>query len=265
MNIILAVILFLLMLYIDKKRGLKLFVSLGMNFVILMVIFYLVALGLNAIVCSLIGCFVISCVILLFVNGDNIKTMSSIKAIAIVLLILSVLIFGMAYVSRIAGFGYESYEEINMFSYDVKIDFTDIAIAMILISLIGATVDSSIAISSALYEVYENNKELSQKELFMSGMNIGKDILCTTTNTLMFAFLGDFMTLLIWFYKCHYSFLEIINAKTFVAEMIRILFSAIGCVIVIPVTAYITTKAIKKRGSAPPPAEEIHPTVPSEE
>ena len=133
-----------------------------------------------------------------------------------------------------------------MFSYDVKIDFTDIAIAMILISLIGATVDSSIAISSALYEVHENNRELTRKELFISGMNIGKDILCTTTNTLMFAFLGDFMTLLIWFQNCDYTFLQAVNAKTFAAQIIRILFSAIGCIIVIPITAYITAGALKK-------------------
>ena len=249
MNILLACILFLLMLYIDRTRGLKLFISLAVNFAVLILIFYLTALGFNAVVCSLIGCFAVSCVMLFFVSGQNIKTISSLKAITAVLMILSVLIFSVTYASRIAGFGYESYEEINMFSYDVNIDFTDIAIAMILISLIGATVDSSIAISSALYEVHENNKELSQKELFVSGMNIGRDILCTTANTLMFAFLGDFMTLLIWFCKCGYSFGEIVNAKTFAAEMIRILFSATGCIIVIPVTAYITARALKKEKS----------------
>lgn len=248
MNIVLIIILFLLMIYIDKKRGIKLFLSLIFNFLILMIIFYLTAIGLNSIICSLIGCFIISYIILYYVNEKNIKTTSSLKSIVIVLLLLAILIFVTAYISRIAGFGYESYEEINMFSYSVRIDYTNIAISMILISLIGATVDASIAISSALYEVYENNKRLSKKELFISGMNIGKDILCTTTNTLMFAFLGNFMTLLIWFYKGNYSFLDIVNAKTFVAELIRILFSAIGCIIVIPVTAYITTEALKKKG-----------------
>lgn len=246
MNLILVIILFLLMIYIDKKRGIKLFLSIIFNFLILMVIFYLIALGLNPIICSLIGCFIISYIILYYVNEKNIKTQSSLKSIAIVLLVLLLLIFITTYLSRIAGFGYESFEEINMFSYDVNIDFTNIAISMILISLIGATVDSSIAISSALYEVHQNNKGLSKKELFISGMNIGKDILCTTTNTLMFAFLGDFMTLLIWFSKGNYSFLDIMNSKTFVAELIRILFSAIGCILVIPITAYITTNALKK-------------------
>lgn len=246
MNIILIILLFLLMIYIDIKRGIKLFLSILFNFIILMIIFYLIAVGLNPIICSLIGCFIISYIILYYVNERNIKTESSLKSVIIVLIILSFLIFFVTKISRIAGFGYESYEEINMFSYDVKIDFTNIAISMILISLIGATVDSSIAISSALYEVYDNNKNLSKKDLFLSGMNIGKDILCTTNNTLMFAFLGEFMTLLIWFYKGDYSFLEIVNAKTFVSEIIKILFSAVGCIIVIPITAYITTETLKK-------------------
>lgn len=246
MNIILIILLFLLMIYIDIKRGIKLFLSILFNFIILMIIFYLIAIGLNPIICSLIGCFIISYIILYYVNERNVKTESSLKSVIIVLIILSFLIFFVMKISRIAGFGYESYEEINMFSYDVKIDFTNIAISMILISLIGATVDSSIAISSALYEVYDNNKNLSKKDLFLSGMNIGKDILCTTNNTLMFAFLGEFMTLLIWFYKGDYSFLEIVNAKTFVSEMIKILFSAVGCIIVIPITAYITTETLKK-------------------
>lgn len=246
MNIILIVLLFLLMIYIDTKRGIKLFLSIIFNFIILMIIFYLIAIGLNPIICSLIGCFVISYIILYYVNERNIKTESSLKSVVIVLIILSFLIFFVTKISRIAGFGYESYEEINMFSYDVRIDFTDIAISMILISLIGATVDSSIAISSALYEVYDNNKNLSKKDLFLSGMNIGRDILCTTNNTLMFAFLGEFMTLLIWFYKGNYSFLEIVNAKTFASEMIKIFFSSIGCIIVIPITAYITAETLKR-------------------
>lgn len=246
MNLILMIILFGLMLYIDRKRGFKLFLSLIFNFIILMILFYFIALGISPIICSLLGCFLMSYIILYFVNEKNDKTKASLKSIVIVLILLAIFLFYITSQSRIAGFGYESFEEINMFSYDIDIDYTRIAISMILISLIGACVDASIAISSALYEVHENNKDLTQKELFKSGMNIGKDILCTSTNTLMFAFLGDFMTLLIWFYKGNYSFLTTINSKTFVQEMIRILFSAIGCLLVIPITAYISSKDFLK-------------------
>ena len=246
MNKILILILFLLMLYIDKNRGIKLFISLVINFLILVALFYFIALGINPIIVSILACLLISYIILYYVNGKNIKTKASLKSIFIVLIILTLGIFIMTNLSRIAGFGYESYEEINMFSYDVKMDFTNIAIALVLISLIGATTDSSVAISSALYEVYDNNKHLGKRELYKSGLSIGKDILCTTTNTLLFAFLSEFLTLMIWFYKGNYSFLEIVNAKVFVSEFIRILFSAIGCVIIIPITSYITTKDILK-------------------
>lgn len=246
MNKILALILLFLMLYIDKNRGLKLFLSICLNFLILIVLFYLIAIGINPIIISLLGCFLISYIVLYYVNGKNIKTKVSLKSIFIVLLILAILIFVTTKLSRIAGFGYESYEEINMYSYDVKIDFTNIAISLILISLIGAASDASIAISSALFEVYENNKHLSKKELFLSGISIGKDILCTNTNTLLFAFIGEFMTLAIWYYQCKYSFLEVINAKTFCSELIRILFTAIGCVMIIPITSYMTAREIHK-------------------
>lgn len=246
MNKILLLILFLLMIYIDRKRGMKLFFSIIMNFTILMIVFYFITLGMNPIVVSLIGCYIISYIILYFVNGKNRKTTSSMKSIVIVLVLLAIMIFIMTHISRIAGFGEEAYEEINMFSYDVNIDFTGISISLILMSLIGVTVDASIAVSSALYEVYDNNKDLTQKELFYSGMNIGRDILCTSVNTLLFAFLGDFMTLVIWFYQENNAFLEMINSKTFASEFIKILFSGTGCVMIIPITAYITSKSIKK-------------------
>ncbi len=247
MNSILTLLMFILLVWIGGKRGLKLFISLVINFIILMLTFYFIALGFNPIVISLIGCLIITYIILYFVNGENIKTKASLISVIMVLLILAVSIFIVTTLTKISGFGYESYEEINMFSYDVDLNFTDVSIALILIGLIGATVDTSVAISSALYEVYQNNKNLSKKELFLSGITIGKDILGTTTNTLLFAFLGEFLTLLIWFKDVNYSLLDIINNKTFCAEFIKILFSGMGCILVIPITAIIVSNKITKK------------------
>lgn len=247
MNLVLLVILFLLMILIGGKKGLKTFLSLCLNFLVLLITFYFIALGINSIIVSICGCLIISLVVLFIVNGKNIKTISSMKSVLIVLVILSLGIFVITNMSKISGFGYEAYEEINMFSYDIRLKMSDVTTALILIGLIGAILDSSIAISSALFEVYENNKYLSTKELITSGLNIGKDILGTTTNTLLFAFLGEFMTLLIWFHTCNYSFTDIINAKVFCSEFIKIMFSAIGCILVIPITSYITSLSISRK------------------
>ena len=177
MNLVLLGILFLLMVLIGGKKGIKTFFSLCLNFLILLVTFYFIAFGINSIIVSILGCLFISIVVLFLVNGKSIKTISSMKSVLIVLLILSFGIFIITNVSKIGGFGYEAYEEINMFPYDINLNMADVTTALILIGLIGAILDSSIAISSALFEVYENNKYLSTKELYKSGLNIGKDIL----------------------------------------------------------------------------------------
>jgi len=245
MNEILIIILLILMVLIGKKRGFKSFISLIINFFLLIITFYFIALGINPIIVSLIGCICVSYIILFFVNGKNEKTEIAMKSVVIVLFILIVFIFLMTNLSRIAGFGSESYEEINMFSYDVNLDFTNVTIALILIGLIGATIDTAIAISSAIYEVYQNNKKITTKELYLSGINIGKDIIASTTNTLLFAFLGEFMTLLIWFKMCNYSGGSILNNKSFVSEFIKIMFSATGCVLIIPLTSLIASYKLK--------------------
>lgn len=246
MNLVLLIILFLLMIYVSGKHGIKLFLSIVSNFIILIVSFYLIVLGINSIVISLLACYIISRIVLYKVNGNNIKTKSSMKSILCVLVLLTILIFIIVNASRIAGFSYEEIEDISMYSYDIGINYTNISISLIIIGLIGATIDSSMAISSALYEIKENNKQLTQKELYKSGINIGKDILGTTMSTLMFAFIGEFMTLFIWFKKYNYTLGDIINSKIFVAELIKILFSAIGCVLVIIITSYITSKELVK-------------------
>ena len=247
MNLVLLIILLLLMIYVCGLHGVKLFLSIVVNFVILIVSFYLMVLGLNSVVIALLFSYVIARIVLYKVNGNNIKTKSSMVAILIVLVILTLSIFIISNLSRIAGFGYEEFEEINMFSYDIGINFSNISIALILIGLLGATIDSSMAISSALYEVKKNNKNLKFRDLFISGMNIGKDILGTTMSTLLFAFIGEFMTLLILYKKGNYSFGDIINSKTFAKEFIKIMFSAIGCILVIPITSYITSRRLDKK------------------
>ncbi len=247
MNIFLAIILFILLVIISRKKGIKIFFSIIINFILLIITFYLIALGLNPIFVSIIFCLITSYIVLFYINGKNQKTKTSFIAIFIVLLLMLLFIYIIVIKAKLGGFGSESSEEINMFSYDININMITIEISLIIIGLIGATIDSSIAISSALYEVYYNNPDLSTKNLIKSGMSIGKDILTTTINTLFFAYLCDFMTLLIWFKISKYSLGDILNAKVFASEFIKILSSGLGCIIIIPITSIISAYIYKNR------------------
>ncbi len=123
----------------------------------------------------------------------------------------------------------------------ILLNFSTIVMCEILIGLLGAIIDVSISISSSMNELFKNNSLIPKNVLLKSGINIGKDILGTMTNTMLFAYIGGFMTLIIWFYDLHYTAADIINAKVFCAEVFQVLSSGIGVILIIPVTALITS------------------------
>ena len=241
MNKILFLILVILLFIVGGKKGIKLLFSLVINFILLLLTFILIARGFDAIIISIISSILICYITIYLLNGDNIKSKVSFISTILVLLILFILIYVVTILTKSYGFGYEAYEEINMFSYNINLDMSKVEIGVIILGLLGALIDSSISISSALYEIKINNN-LKEKELLKSGLNIGSDILNTTINTLLFAFFGEALTLFLFYKSGNYTFIDIINNKTFVGEVIKILFSMIGCLTVIPLTSLIATK-----------------------
>lgn len=243
---VLSIILLILLILIGGKRGLKTYITLYINLFLLFLLIILVSWGFNPLLSTLLICLIISTIILLFLNKINIKTISSFISVLLVLILLSIFISLFSNNAHISGYTEETIESVGYIDYNTGLDMLNLSKGIIILGLIGSVIDTSIAISSALYEVYQNNKHLSIKELFLSGMNIGKDILGTTTNTLFFAYLGSYMTILIYFMDFKYNFLTIINSKLFASEYVRIMLSGTGCFLIIPITAIITSILIKR-------------------
>ena len=103
-----------------------------------------------------------------------------------------------------------------------------------------------------MLEIYKSDETATKYSIFKSGMNVGKDILGTMTNTLLFSYIGGFMTLIIYFNELHYSLGDILNAKVFCAEVFESLCGGIGIILIIPITAFITAEIlfIKKNNKA---------------
>ncbi len=119
-------------------------------------------------------------------------------------------------------------------------------VAGIIISALGAVMDVSMSISSALEEVHQANPQLSSRDLFKSGMNIGRDIVGTMTNTLILAFLGSGFTLTIYLYSLGLSFHQLFSSAYVSIEVISGISSSIGMILTIPLTAVIASTLIKK-------------------
>lgn len=251
MNIIfvLTVILYFLMKRIGGKRGMKSFAALLINFFILFISIILIEHNVNPILVTITAGVMISCVTLFFINKINDKTIAALIAVLITLALLTVIIYAVGISSKIQGFGEEEYDEISSYNLYVHLDFVKIAVCTMIMGLIGAVIDAAISISSAMNEVYVNNPSLTLYKLFKSGMNIGRDILGTTTNTLYFAFIGGYLALLLWFKDLSYSLGEMINSKVFAAEMLQILCSGFGVTLIIPISALVTAYLlVNKKG-----------------
>ncbi|MFC7785282.1 YibE/F family protein [Rossellomorea sp. GCM10028870] len=244
----LAAILFILMITIGGKKGARSFVALFLNFgVLLFTIILMNDPNMNPIILTLIACTLISCISLFFISEINIKTGTAFLSTIITTGLLLFFILMLTDQAMIQGFSEEETEEIGAFSLFVGVDFVKIGASMIIMSTIGAIIDLSISISSPMREIAYHNPTISRKNLFSSGLSIGRDILGTSTNTLFFAFFGGYMGLLIWFKDLSYSIGEIVNSKVFSSEMIFIGSAGIGVALAIPVTSWITAYFLVKR------------------
>lgn len=247
--VVLAVILFSLMKLVGKEKGVKSFFTLLINFTILFVTIILIAQNINPIFITIIASLLVNYVTLFYINGIAPKTIAAFVSTLITLLALFLLIYIIGNITRIQGFSEEEFEEISFYSLNIGIDFTKLVISTIIMGLIGAVIDTAISISSAMNEVFLHNPSISRRKLFQSGMNISRDILGTTTNTLYFAFIGGYMALILWMKDLNYSFATIINSKIFCSEIISILFSGLGVTLIIPITAGITCYILTYQGS----------------
>lgn len=238
--VLLAVILFFLMVLIGGKKGVKSFISLFLNFtVIILAIFFMINPDMNPIIVTVIACILISCINLFYVNEVNSKTKTAFVSTMITIGILIFFISILTKLTMIQGFGEEETEELGMFSLYIGLDFVKIATSVIIMSTIGAITDVAISITSPMREMIRHNEDASQMDLFSFGLSIGRDILGTNANTIFFAFFGGYLALLLWFKDLAYSISEIANSKVFNAEIVIILCGGIGIALVIPIAAWI--------------------------
>lgn len=239
--VVLAGILFLLMTLIGGRKGVRSFFALFFNFAVIMITVILMNdPSIDPVILTLIACVLISCINLFYINGVNSKTKTAFLSTIICIVVLLLFIIFITNKAMIQGFGEEEIGELGMFSLLVEVDFVKIMVSVIIMSTIGAITDTAIAVSSPMREIHYHHPDISRKDLFLSGLAIGRDILGTSANTLFFAFFGGYLALLIWFKDLSYSIGEIVNSKIFSAEMITILCAGIGVTLVIPITTWIT-------------------------
>ena len=244
------ILFFLAVCLVGGRTGAKSLVGLIFTFVCLFAILIpLLFKGAPMVLTTLLVCAYIALVSFTVLGGVHRKTISAF--LGTVAGTVLAMLFGLAVQSlaKIDGFRIEDAEPLLTMKYQglVNIGLHGLLVSGIIVSALGAVMDVAMSISSALEEVHAANPALKQSDLFKSGMNIGRDMVGTMTNTLILAFLGCEFTLMLFIYARQMTFYHLFSTPFVSLEIISGLASSLGMILAIPLTALISSTLITQK------------------
>ena len=178
----------------------------------------------------------LSAIIIFMVAGLNRKGLTAfIGTISgLVITLMVTLYFG----GRTGLFGMtQPYVNALIFSGYYTLDIRQIFYSAIILGASGAAMDIAMDIAASMDEIRLKKPEISPSELIRSGFTVGRQVIGTMTTTLLLAYSGGYLTLLMIFRIKDPSFMRMINLKIVAAEIMRTLIGSIGLVMVAPITA----------------------------
>lgn len=238
-----AALFALVLLAVGGRQGLKALLSLGVT--VFCVIFLLVPLlvqrGWPPIPTTLGLVAYTSFVTFVILGGVQVKTMAAALGSFGGVLLAGLLAWGACKIVHISGMNMDEAESLLLTAVDNGLKIRGLYICGILIASEGAIMDVAMTISSAVAELRAVNPSLTPAQLFRSGMNIGRDAMGTMANTLVLAFAGASLNMMIFIYAYDVSYIQLLNTDFAAIEVVRALAGSVGIVLTVPVVAAVST------------------------
>ena len=148
---------------------------------------------------------------------------------------------------HLIGLNADDVETLAYVAQNSKLDVGGVLFSGILIASLGAVMDVSMSISSTIAEIHDANPEFDARRLFKSGINVGKDMMGTMSNTLILAFAGGSINILIITYAYNMSYLEYFNKYDIGIELLRGIAGSMGVILTVPFVSIIASILLKKK------------------
>ena len=192
--------------------------------------------GYNPIWTGLVFTLLLSVLIIALVYGFDRRCASAVSGTFLGILVTCLLGSLFTDLFQIHGAVMSSSESLLYAGYQ-DLNLTRIFMASIFIGASGALMDLSVDITSAVHEVIEKRPDIGWKEAVRSGMNVGRSAMGTMTTTLLLAYSGGYIALLMVFMAQGTPLINILNYKHVAAEMVHTVIGSFGLVTVAPFTA----------------------------
>ena len=229
-------------------------IGMGLGFTIVCVLFLFLPMiyrGVSPIFSAVVVAVITTVVTIYLISGISVKSLTAISGTVtgVVMAVIFAGIFGK--VTQITGYNVSDIEELIYLEEKTAIKINELLFAGILIASLGAVMDVGMSIASTLQEIYSRRPDLGMWDLFKSGMNVGKDMMGTMSNTLILAFAGGSLNTLVFIFAYNYSYHQIINMYSIGIELMQGISASMGVILTVPFTSlagafFISGKVLKK-------------------
>ncbi|MGD0876656.1 MAG: YibE/F family protein [Anaerolineales bacterium] len=239
--LILLAIFVLALIIVARWKGVRSLLALAFSFVV--VIAYIIPHiihGEDPVRVSIIGSMIILVITLYLTYGWNIKTHAAVIGILVVLILTSVLAWAFVKIALLTGGGSE--EALYLIQVPgITIDLRGLLLGGIILGALGVLDDLIITQASAVFELHGANAELGFRQLYQSAYRIGQDHVASTVNTLVMAYTGVALPLLLLFAVERGNYADLISVASVAEEIVRTLVGSLGLVAAVPVSTLIAT------------------------
>ena len=250
-GLLMVVAAFLLVtVLVGGKVGLKSLVSLGLTVAaLLFVLLPLLLRGWPTIPTTFLIAVLVTAATFVILGGVERKTVCACLGTLAGIALATAFGLTAQWLLRIDGYRQEYAEALLQLRQtgESGIGISGLVTAGVIVSALGAVMDVAMSISSAVQELTRVNPELTAKELLKSGMNIGRDMVGTMTNTLILAILGSGLTLIVYIYSLGLQPWQLFSSAYMSLEAISAVASSIGVMLAVPLTAAVCAVSFGKR------------------
>lgn len=238
----LAALFLALVLLIGRKKGVSAIAGLLVTLINVVFLFMPMLInGVPAILAAIIVVLLSTFYTMVVLNGFTAKSMIATISCTLCTAIAGALAYIVGDVSNISALNTPEAENLLFITEKCPFRIDNLLTAGILIAAMGAVMDTCMSLVSSLYEMKEQTPSLTGKQLWKSGMNIGRDIMGTMTNTLALAFVGSSLNSVLVYYMYSMPYVSLINTDFMVVELVKGIIGSLAVVLAIPVTTLLAS------------------------
>lgn len=243
-----SILFILAMVMVAKIKGVKSVIGLATSLYII-VVFLLPAIyrGWSPIHMTVIAVMLISTISFLLLNGFCEKTYTAIISTMIGVAISVMFFYILQDLLYLTGYNLEEAEQLIMISRSTNLQIDEVFFAAVMISSLGALIDTTMSIAAAMYEIREVSPRMEKKALFQSGITIGQDMIGTMCQTLILAFVGSAIATLLVLISYGTQWNQFVSSDYIALEVVQAISGSMAIIFAVPITAFLSTVTHNKR------------------